>query len=366
MENKTEYPEKRKERIEREFTDEQISNQAAKHGISIDEMQAKVKENPVWAARLQMAGSLERRRKFQSLYKKVRRFLRNHPEFLVYRLRASVAGCFDAIGQYIAQRGVKPDEIKSYFESPLKLLEKGLSVANELSEVEDTIATKKTQDKVLTLYETLITRLKRAKAEKDAEQIKKISTAIDTVQPQAKRRMRALEPDYIISLTQRMRILRFQQEATKHQEEILRQLAKTIRDSVKELTEMIEEPEVTKQILEELSGVRGAINYSSPGDEASPAPTMNELRKGVEKEEALLQSTAKRIEECKIMVLELKEIESAVIETLFPEFEINDIEWEVPVEIKESKIRGLVGDIPMKPSSSRMARGDRTGRGKRN
>ncbi|MFH1739076.1 MAG: hypothetical protein ABIH23_08715 [bacterium] len=364
MGTKADYPEKRKERIEQEFTDEMLATQAQRQGISIDEMRARIKDNPVWAARLEMAGSLERRRKFQSLYKKIHRFLRNHPEFLAYQLRTTVAGCFDAIAQVIGQRGSESSEVSDYLERPLKMLEKGLAIAKELSEAEDTIATKKSEDKVLTLYETLLSRLQRAETEKDAEQKKKIAIAMDTVQPQAKRRMRALEPDYIISLTHRMRILRLQQEAAKLQEEILRQLSAKIRESIKELTEVIKEPEVTKEILAELSAVRTAIDYSSSTEAVEPPPNLADLRTGVKEEEARLENTAKYIEQCKIMILELKEIENAVIETLFPEFEISDIEWDVPVKIKESKIRGLAPGIIPKPGTTRMARGERMDRGR--
>ncbi len=359
MSTKAEYPGKRKERIEQEYTDEMLESQAKQHGLSLDEMRTKIKENPVWAARLDMAGSLERRRKFQSLYNKIKRFLKNHPDFLSARLRSAVARCFDAIEQLVNQRGTEPADIQQYLEQPLALLAKGLSVAGELSEAEDTITTKKTQDNVLTLYETLAVRLKKAESEKDQDQKKKIRIALDSLRPQAKRRMRALEPDYIVSLTNRLRIVRFEQEANKLQEEILRQLGQRIRDSVKELAECLEDEDVTKEILGELSSVKSVVDYSGAQDKEEPAPNIETIRKTIHKEENQLSETLKRIEECRVNILELKEIENAVIETLFPEFEVNTIEWDVPVKIKESKVR-ILARAQTGGGSSRMVRGEQT------
>ena len=362
MSTKAEYPGKRKERIEQEYTDEMLESQAQQHGLSLDEMRTKIKENPVWAARLDMAGSLERRRKFQSLYNKIKRFLKNHPDFLSARLRTAVAKCFDAIEQLVNQRGTEPADIQQYLEQPLALLAKGLSVAGELSEAEDTITTKKTQDNVLTLYETLAVRLKKAETEKDEDQKKKIRIALDSLRPQAKRRMRALEPDYIVSLSNRLRIVRFEQEANKLQEEILRELGQRIRGSVKELAECLEDEDVTKEILGELSSVKSVVDYSGAQEKDEPPPNIETIRKTMNKEEYQLNETLQRIEECRVNILELKEIENAVIETLFPEFEVNTIEWDVPVKIKESKVRILARAQTGGGGSSRMVRSEQTGK----
>jgi dsDNA-specific endonuclease/ATPase MutS2 len=171
--------------------------------------------------------------------------------------------------------------------------------------------------------------------------------------------MRALEPDYIASLSHRLRILRLQEEATRVQEEILRLLGESIRDSIKELTEVAKNPEVTDEVLAELSAIKPVVDYSLPPADGEPALTLDNLRKEVGKEEEHLKETMRRIQECRAMVLELKEIESAVIETLFPEFEMSKIEWEEPVKSKKSKMRGLVPSILPKSSSSRMVRGER-------
>jgi len=358
MSTRADYPQKRKERIEQEYTDEMLASQAEQQGISIDEMRTKINENPVWAARLDMAASLERRRKFQRLYNNIRRFLKNHPDFLSARLRAAVAGCFDAIEQLVSQRGTDPAEIEEYLEQPLIFLRKGAAVAIELSEAEDTITTKKSKDNVLTLYETLTIRLRKAETDKNEEQKKKIRIALDSIRPQAKRRMRALEPDYIVSLTNRLRILRLEQDAQKLQEEILRQLSSHIRDSVKELAECLEDEKVTKEILSELSGVKPVIDYSSPEEKDEPPPNVETIRKEIGKEQTRLNETVKRIDACKASILELKEIENAVIETLFPEFEINRIEWDVPVKTKESKVR-VLARTQTPGGSSRMVRGER-------
>lgn len=359
MRTKALYPEKRKERAEQELTDEMLAAQAEQRGISLDEMRDQIKDNPVWAARLDMVGSLERRRKFRSLYSKVQRFLKNHPEFLAQHLRAAVAGCFDAVGQLVAQRGTESRGLSQYLERPLTLLDKGLAIARDLSEAEDVIATKKSKDKVLTLYETLVMRLPRAEAEKNREERQKIVAALEKLRPQAKRRMRALEPDYIASMSHRLRILRLRQEATEALEEILRSLSENIRSSIEELTDAVKDPELTDEVLADLSAIPLAIDYSLPSEQGEPTMTVDGLRREVRKDEERLNETVKRVEECKVMILEMKEIENAIIETLFPEFEISRIEWDVPVERKEAKIRGLVPGVVPRGSSSRMVRGKR-------
>lgn len=358
MGTKAEYPEERKRRAEQEFTDAMIAAQAKRHGICIEELQEKIRNNPVWAARLEIADKIERRRKFQKIFQKVRRFLRNHPEFLAQNLRSSVADWLDAAGRLAAQRGTAPAEVSKYLDRPLSLLDKGLSIAYELSEAEDIIADKKSRDKVLTLYETLVSRLRRAEAEKNETQKRKIGDALETLRPQAKRRMRALEPDYISSLSQRLRILRLQQEAIRTQEQILRDLSERIRESIKELTEVAEDPELTDDVFAELSAIPTVIDYSQRAGETSSAVTLDSLRKAVKKEEDLLAQTMKRIEKCKMVITQLKEIENAVINTLFPEFEISSIEWEEPVRA-ERKLRGLLPGVPLRERSKRMVRGER-------